>query len=49
MGARRLFLGALVGDWVFGWFAYVNEQAAHKQLVVASEFVSHVVITALGI
>ena len=24
-----LFLGSLVGHWVFGWFAYVSEQTQH--------------------
>lgn len=24
-----LFLGSLAGHWTFGWFAYVDEQAAH--------------------
>jgi hypothetical protein len=33
------FAISLIGHWVFGWFAYVNEQEAHKQPVVVSEFV----------
>jgi len=27
------FLVSLVGHWLFGWFAYANEQAAHQQPV----------------
>jgi hypothetical protein len=26
-----IFLVTLVGHWVFGWYAYVNEQAQHMQ------------------
>src|SRR5688500_13492808 len=33
------FIISLIGHWVFGWFAYVNDQQAHKQPVAASEFV----------
>ena len=25
------FVVSLTGHWLFGWFAYVNEQHAHKQ------------------
>ena len=25
------FLVSIVGHWIFGWFAYVDEQAAHGQ------------------
>ena len=32
------FLVSLVGHWVFGWFAYVNEQYAHAQAISTSEF-----------
>jgi hypothetical protein len=28
-----------VGHWLFGWFAYVNEQRAHQQPVTVSEYV----------
>jgi hypothetical protein len=27
------FIFTLVGHWIFGWFAYVNEQLAHRQPV----------------
>jgi hypothetical protein len=37
--AGGFFVVPLVGHWVFGWFAYVNKQAAHKQPVIGSEFV----------
>ena len=33
------FVVSLIGHWLFGWFAYVNEQRAHGQPVQASEFV----------
>jgi hypothetical protein len=33
------FLISLAGHWVFGWFAYVNEQQAHEQPVQISEYV----------
>jgi hypothetical protein len=33
------FLFSLAGHWLFGWFAYVNEQQAHNQPVQTSEFV----------
>ena len=28
-----LFLGSLLGHWVFAWFSYVEEQEAHNQAV----------------
>lgn len=33
------FLITLLGHWLFGWFAYVNEQRTHEKPVEASEFV----------
>lgn len=33
-----LFLITLTGHWVFGWFAYAREQAAHKQPVEVSDY-----------
>jgi hypothetical protein len=33
------FLITLVGHWVFGWFAYVNEQAQHNAPVEVSSFI----------
>ena len=32
------FLVTLAGHWLFGWFAYVQEQQAHAQPVAASEY-----------
>jgi hypothetical protein len=32
------FLVSLAGHWIFGWFAYLDEQQAHGQPVMASEF-----------
>jgi lysylphosphatidylglycerol synthetase-like protein (DUF2156 family) len=34
-----LFIVTLAGHWIFGWFAYQDEQKAHAQPVVVSEFV----------
>lgn len=33
-----LFLGSLLGHWVFAWYAYVDEQLAHGLAVQASGF-----------
>jgi hypothetical protein len=33
------FLISLIGHWLFGWFAYVQEQQAHQQPVVLSYYV----------
>ncbi|WP_186417380.1 DUF6766 family protein [Bosea sp. CS1GBMeth4] len=32
------FLISLTGHWLFGWFAYVQEQQSHQQPVVFSEY-----------
>lgn len=32
------FLISLIGHWIFGWFAYINEQAAHHQPVQVADF-----------
>lgn len=37
------FLISLVGHWLFGWFAYVNEQHAHAQPIEVSAFVVEMV------
>ena len=34
-----LFLGSVIGHWIFGWSAYVDEQQAHNQPIVTNEFV----------
>lgn len=34
-----LFLFSLVGHWLFGWFAYVDEQHAHSQPIEVSGYV----------
>lgn len=34
-----LFLFSLVGHWIFGWFAYIDEQSAHSQPVAVSEYI----------
>jgi hypothetical protein len=33
-----LFLGSLIGHWVFAWNAYVHEQEAHQQPVEFSSY-----------
>ena len=33
-----LFLFTLAGHWIFGWFAYVDEQKAHNQPVEVSGY-----------
>jgi hypothetical protein len=33
-----LFLVSLVGHWLFGWFAFVDEQAAHHEPVEVSKY-----------
>lgn len=33
-----LFVITLTGHWIFGWFAYVDEQLAHQQPVSASQY-----------
>lgn len=33
-----LFLFSLVGHWIFGWFAFVEEQGEHGQAVQVSSF-----------
>ena len=32
------FVISLVGHWLFGWFAYVNEQSAHSQSIEVSAY-----------
>lgn len=32
------FLISFAGHWLFGWFAYVNEQQAHKQPIEVSQY-----------
>ena len=32
------FLISLIGHWLFGWFAYVNEQQAHAQPIMMSDY-----------
>lgn len=34
-----LFLFSLAGHWLFGWFAFQDEQAAHNQPVKVGEYV----------
>jgi hypothetical protein len=33
-----LFLFSLAGHWLFGWFAYVDEQTAHGQPIVVGGY-----------
>jgi hypothetical protein len=32
------FIISIIGHWLFGWFAYVNEQRAHNQPIEISEY-----------
>lgn len=32
------FLFSLVGHWLFGWFAYINEEAEHGSEIMASDY-----------
>jgi hypothetical protein len=32
------FLLSMAGHWIFGWFAYVNEQVAHGQPIDVSDY-----------
>ena len=34
-----LFFGALIGHWVFGWFAYVSEQTQHNAPVQVGDYI----------
>jgi hypothetical protein len=34
------FLLSLAGHWIFGWFAYVDEQRAHTQPVEVSGYLT---------
>jgi hypothetical protein len=36
------FFVSILGHWVFAWFAYQNEQQAHKQPVDISEYIIQV-------
>jgi hypothetical protein len=33
-----LFIFSLIGHWIFGWFAYVDEQRTHRQPVEVSGY-----------
>jgi hypothetical protein len=33
------FVISFIGHWLFGWFAYVNEQQVHKQPIEVSSYV----------
>jgi hypothetical protein len=33
-----LFFGSLIGHWIFGWYAFVEEQTVHGQAVQLSDF-----------
>lgn len=37
-----LFLGSLIGHWLFAWFAFVSEQQAHGQPIIVSEYLIEV-------
>ena len=33
-----LFLGSLIGHWMFGWYAFVSDQQAHGQPVIFGDY-----------
>lgn len=37
-----LFIGSLIGHWIFAWFAFVEEQLAHGQPVEISGYLIEV-------
>ena len=37
-----LFVGSLVGHWLFAWFAFVEEQVAHGEAVEVSAYLVEV-------
>ena len=37
-----LFLVALAGQWLLGWYAYLGEQQTHHAVPVVSEFLSQI-------
>ena len=37
-----LFLGSLIGHWLFAWFAFVDEQVAHGQSIEFSQYLMEV-------
>jgi hypothetical protein len=37
-----LFICSLAGHWIFAWLAFVNEQKAHAQPIVFSEYLVEV-------
>jgi hypothetical protein len=34
-----LFLGSLIGHWIFAWYAYKDEQFAHNEPIETSQYV----------
>jgi SNF2 family DNA or RNA helicase len=37
-----LFLGAIIGHWIFAYYAYVNEQSAHEEPIVFKDYLVEV-------
>lgn len=37
-----LFLGSLIGHWIFAWFAFVEEQLAHGEAIEVSSYLIEV-------
>lgn len=37
-----LFLGSLVGHWIFAWYAFVEEQLAHGEAIEVSSYLVEV-------
>jgi hypothetical protein len=37
-----LFIGSLIGHWTFAWYAFVDEQEAHRQPVEVNQYITEV-------
>jgi hypothetical protein len=37
-----LFLGSLIGHWIFAWYAFVDEQRAHNEPIEAKTYLVEV-------
>lgn len=35
-----LFIGSIIGHWIFAWHAYVDDQKSHDQPIEAREYVT---------
>jgi uncharacterized protein DUF6766 len=42
-----LFIGSIVGQWVFGWYDFGRDQEMHHALIYTSDYVYHMLNTTL--